>query len=192
MKTASATQRPDRALLRNTLMRLTMPQKLLSIVVTLVVALIWWPLLQRLVRFGDSIDYSGLHALGSDGLSFIQHYGTYVWWFAGLLCTLLIIYMLYNFVVFTYRLWQQRAVSESTLNTLIPQLSPDACEVIHWTWSERRNPITIGDLQRASHELGCGRFEKIRLAERQATLLNTHRNAKTVPTNDLQSPEFHV
>lgn len=192
MKTASATQRSDRALLRNTLMRLTMPQKLLSLIVVIVVALIWWPLVQRLVRFGDTIDYSGLHALGADGLSFIQHYGTYVWWFIGLLCTLLIIYMLYSFVVFTHGLWQQRAVSESTLNTLVPQLSPDACEVIHWTWAERRNPITIGDLQRAAQELGNNRFDKIRMAERQAALLNTHRNADAAPKNDLQSAEFHV
>ena len=192
MKTASATQRSDRALLRNTLMRLLMPQQVFNLVVVLVVALIWWPLLKGLVHFGDTIDYSGLHALGTDGLSFIQHYGTYVWWFVGLLCTLIIIYMLYNFTAYTYRVWQQRAVSEHTLNTLVPQLSPDACEVIHWTWSERRNPITIGDLQRASLELRNDRFDKIRIAERQAELLNTHRNAQTSSTNDLQSVEFHV
>ena len=63
MKTASATQRPDRALLRNTLMRLTMPQKLLSIVVTLVVALIWWPLLQRRSGYRWLIFYSALRYL---------------------------------------------------------------------------------------------------------------------------------
>lgn len=173
-------------------MYLTLPQKILSLVVVVVVALLWWPLLQRIVHLGDRLDYSGLKALGEDGLIFIQHYGAYVWWFIGLVCTLLLLYMLYQFILFTYRVWQAREVNASTLNNLVNKLSAQACEVIHWTWTERRNPITVGDLQRALHELSQQRFEKIRIVEQQAALLDARRKQSDSTTKDLQSVEFRV
>lgn len=66
MKQNPTTQptRQDDALLRNALLKLTAAQKITCVVAIIVVALIWYDLLNRLVAFGHDLDYSGLHALG--------------------------------------------------------------------------------------------------------------------------------
>ena len=58
------------------------------------------------------------------------------------------------------------------LCTLI-DLSPGAVQVLQWSWQDRREPITVGVLQRTQRQLQNGRAARIELAERHAALLDT-------------------
>ncbi|MFA7670437.1 MAG: hypothetical protein WCX93_13930 [Burkholderiaceae bacterium] len=66
-----------------------------------------------------------------------------------------------------------RRVSADIIAVLASRLSPAAAQVVHWSWPNRREPITVGVLQRARHELQNGRAAQIELAERHAALLDT-------------------
>jgi hypothetical protein len=164
--------RQDRTLLRNTLLRLTALQKIVCTVVVAVVALVWYDLLNRLVAFGRGIDYEGLHALGVQAMALLKQYNPFFWWAVVALCTLIIAYFLYGFVQGAIRRVRAKMVGEETIQTLASQLSEPALEVLRWSWQDRREPITVGDLQRAAAELRSGRAQKIALARRQAALLD--------------------
>jgi len=45
-------------------------------------------------------------------------------------------------------------------------------QVVQWSWHNRREPITVGVLQRALRELQSGRAARIELASRHAALLD--------------------
>ncbi|MCQ9618025.1 hypothetical protein L1889_16240 [Paenalcaligenes niemegkensis] len=182
----------DSTVLRSTIIKLTATQKILSASVIVVVALIWWDLLNRLIAFGRGIDYSGLSALGLDTIALIQQYNPFFWWTLVVICTFIIAYFLYRFTLYTHVLWQRRSVDETVFAELIKNLSASACEVINWAWHDRRHPITVGDLQRAANELRSGRFSKISLAEQHAALVDAGRKRTETDENNLQSVEFHV
>jgi len=174
MKPNSPPQPPtsqDRALLRNTLLKLTAAQKILCVVVIIGVALIWYDLLNRMVAFGRGIDYEGLHALGVQAVAFMKQYNPFFWWAVVALCTLIIAYFLHGFVKATQRRVRAKLVGEDTIASLSAQLSEAAREVLRWSWQDRREPITVGDLQRAHAEMRSGRYAKITLARRHAALL---------------------
>lgn len=165
--------RQDDAVLRNTLLKLTAAQKILCTVVVAAVALIWYDLLNRLIAFGRGLDYTGLHALGAQIVEFLKHYNPFFWWGVVALCTLIIAYFLYGFIQSTQRWSQARLVSAETLAELLKHLSAPAREVLNWAWQDRRDPMTVGDLQRAHRELRAGRFGKIQLSARHAALLDS-------------------
>src|SRR5690554_4263318 len=100
--------RRDVTLVRRTLHHLTAAQKITCAVVIVITALIWWSLLKRLLTFGRSIDYSGLHALGAQTVALLQQYNPFFWWGIVILATLLIIYILYGFVASTQRRVRQK------------------------------------------------------------------------------------
>lgn len=182
----------DSTVLRRTIIKLTATQKILSASVIVVLALVWWDLLNRLIAFGRGIDYSGLGALGLDTIALIQHYNPFFWWTVVAICTFIIAYFLYRFTLHTHRIWQARLVSETVFAELVTQLSAPACEVINWAWEDRRHPITIGDLQRAAAELRANRFSKISLAAHHASLIDARCKRATNDENHLQSVEFRV
>lgn len=163
--------RQDAALLRNTLLKLTATQKILCVVVVALVVLIWYDLLNRLVAFGRGIDYGGLHALGVQTIALLKQYNPFFWWAVVALCTLIIAYFLYGFVQGTQRRARLKQVDEETVGMLAHELSDPALEVLRWVWNERRDPITVGDLQRTAYELKRGRAAKITLVRRHAALV---------------------
>lgn len=178
--------RQDDALLRNALLKLTATHKIICAVVIAAVAMVWWDLLNRLVTFGDRVDYSGLHVLGPQAVEFLRIYNPFFWWGIVALCTLIIAYFLYSFVQSTQRRVNGKLVSAETLAPLVSQLSAPAVEVLRWVWYERRNPITVGDLQRTAHELRASRAGKITLAREHAAILAQPGALSNVP-KDLQS-----
>ncbi|MDS1139867.1 hypothetical protein RE432_05425 [Pusillimonas sp. SM2304] len=174
MKPNPLTQQPtsqDRTLLRNTLLKLTATQKIVCAVVIIAVVLIWYDLLNRLIAFGNNIDYDGLHALGVQAVNLLKQYNPFFWWAVVALCTLIIAYFLYGFVRGTQRTVRARLVKEETVTLLASQLSEPAREVLRWAWQDRRDPISVGDLQRAYAEMRNGRAAKITLARRHAAVL---------------------
>lgn len=182
-----APTRQDGALLRNTLLKLTAVQKILCTVVIMAVILIWYDLLNRLIKFGHGVDYSGLHALGAQAVEFLNLYNPFFWWAIVVLCTLIIAYFLYCFVQRSLRRVRSKLVSAQTIHELSAGLSESAREVLVWAWNDRRDPITVGDLQRAAHEIRSGRVRKINLAREHSAALDARR-PDAPETASLQSP----
>lgn|SRR5690606_35108214 len=176
MKPDSQVHQPtgqDRALMRNALLKLTAVQKIICAAVIIITALIWYDLLKRLVAFGRGIDYGGLHALGGQAIALLKQYNPFFWWAVVALCTLIIAYFLYGFVQAMQRRSRARVVSEETIALLAGRLSEPAREVLRWAWNDHREPVSVGDLQRAYNELRNGRYDRITLARRHKALLSS-------------------
>ena len=165
--------RADASRLRNTVLKLTAATRAFTVAVVIVVALAWWFLLHRLIAFGRNLDYSGLEALSGQIATFVKQYNPFFWWAIVALCTLIIAYFLYGFAGAMNRRARARRVDAATVAGLVGNLSPPATQVLHWSWQNRREPITVGVLQHALHELQHGRAAQIELAERHAALLDT-------------------
>lgn len=178
--------RRDEALLRSTLLKLTAAQKILCTVVIAVVALIWYDLLNRLIAFGRHIDYSGLQVLGVQAVELIKLYNPFFWWAVVALCTLIIAYFLYTFVKSTQRKIYSKFVSAEIIRDLANQFSDPANEILRWVWADRRDPITVGDLQRLLNEMRTGRANKITLTREHAAAVDGLAQA-TESNNSLQS-----
>jgi len=172
-QTSSSLATPqDTSVLRSTLLKLTATQKILCTVVVAVVAIVWYDLLNRMVAFGDEIDYSGLQVLGGEGIAFLQRYNPFFWWALVALCTLIIAYLLFGFVQSSRQRVQAKIVGAETFQSLVAQLSEPARDVLRWAWQDRSQPVTVGVLQRTAEELRSGRAGKIVLSRLQAQLLD--------------------
>lgn len=163
--------RQDRALLRSTLLRLTATQKLLCVAGVLAVAWLWYVVAGRILVWGLALNYEGLQAFGPQAIALLQQYSPFFWWALIIALTLIIAYFLYGIVQSSQRAIRLRIVDTNTVRGLAQQLSLHGIEVLQWAWSDRREPLRIGDLQRAYAELGAGRYGKIVQAREHAALL---------------------
>lgn len=182
MKNANFTNQPtpaDRALLRRTLWSLTARHTLVCTVVVLVVALAWFSALKRVLAFGKTVDYSGLSSLGVQAIALLQQYNPFFWWAVVVLCTLIIAYFLKVFVLASHRQAMARVISEPAVARLAAELSPAAIDVLNWAWVNRREPLRVGDLDRAAKEVRGGRAARIHLARRHEALLGTNRETQS-------------
>ena len=163
----------DSQTLRNTLFKLCATATIVCAVIIVAVVIIWWDLLNRLISFGRGLDYSGLQALSIQNLALIKQYNPFFWWTVVGIISLIIAYLLHGFVQAVMRRNRQRIVDESTIAHLARILSRPARDVILWAWPDQRNPLTVGDLQRAHGEMRSGRYSKMQLAQQQNLLLQT-------------------
>lgn len=171
--------RGDVTLVRRTLHHLTATQKITCAVVIVVAALVWWSILKRLLAFGRGIDYSGLQVLGTQTITLLQQYNPFFWWGVVALGTLLLVYILYGFVVSTQHRVSRKLLSRSTVQQLSTQLSESGLEVLNWAWQDRRNPMTVGNLQQTLVEMRSNRASKITLARQHEALLDTSLQERT-------------
>lgn len=163
--------RQDTQVLKQALHKLNATAIIISVVTIVVVAVIWWGLLNRLISFGTSLDYSGLEGLGVQNIARLKQYNPFFWWTIVALISLLIVYMLYQFCTNVFLRNRQKIVDETTIANLSRALSPAAKKVIFWIWQDPMHPITVGVLQRSLEEIKTGRFEKIHLAQLHIELL---------------------
>lgn len=169
--TSNQPTRQDRTLLRQTLWSLTAAHKAVSVIVIALVALAWFSVLKRVLAFGQTVDYSGLNVLGVRAIALLQQYNPFFWWAVVVLCTLIIAYFLKLFVQGSRARAMARTISVPVVERLAASLSPSALDVLNWSWSNRREPLRVGDLDRALKEMGSGRAARIELARRHQALL---------------------
>lgn len=171
--------RDDTRLVRRTLRHLTAAHQITCLVVIIITALVWWNVLKRILAFGRGIDYSGLHALGAQTVTLLQQYNPIFWWGIIALGTLLIIYALYGFVASTQQRARRKLLTRDIVAQLASQLSEPGLEVMKWAWQDRRNPMTVGNLQQTLVEMRSNRASKITLARQHEALLDTSLQERT-------------
>lgn len=177
----------DRVTVHQAILRLTAIYKGIAIAVVAVAALVWITIISRILHFGRTLDYSGLEALGIDA-DLIKQYNPFFWWTVVVICTLLISYLLFNFVQYTRQRASQKIISDSDLQQLLTKISPAASHVLAWAWENRRHPITVGVLQQTTEQLGANRYSLICLAKDQESLLQQHLQPKT----NVEEPLHHL
>lgn len=160
-----------------TILRLTAIYKSIATVVVIIGALVWITIINRILHFGRTLDYSGLEALGIDA-ALIKQYNPFFWWTVVVICTLLVSYLLFQFVQNTRKKASQKIVSQTDLESLLNTISPSTSQVIAWAWKNRRHPITVGVLQQAATQLRANRYSLICLAKAQESQLQNHLQAK--------------
>jgi len=162
----------DRHALHKAIFRYTLISRIAAAITVLVVCLIWWAIINRVLRFGRTRDYAAFDTLGPELLAWIQKYNPFFWWGLVVVCSIFILYALYAFVVFLHRRSQHIPISARSLEQLLGELNPASREVLSWVWDDRKNPITVGVLQRTALALRQGRYDLIRLSQEHAQLIN--------------------
>jgi hypothetical protein len=72
-------------------------------------------------------------------------------------------------------------VGTDVLAELAPNLSEESLGVLRWTWGDRQEPFTVGDLRRSLSEIRHNRIGKIAMVAEQAQILE---GAASRPTRD--------
>lgn len=163
--------RQDKRVLKQALHKLNATAIIISVVSIVVVAVIWWGLLNRLISFGNNLDYSALEGLGVQNIARLKEYNPFFWWTVVALISLLIVYLLHQFCSNIFQHTRQKIVDETTIANLSRALSPEAKKVIFWVWQDPMHPVTVDVLQRSLQEIKTGRLEKMHLAQIHSELL---------------------
>ncbi len=184
MKTSDAPRLRDRHALHKTIFRYTLMSRALATLVVVAVALFWWAAATKIIAFGRTRDYAVFDSLGAEILDWVERYHLFFWWGLVIICSIFIAYFLYVFVVFVHRRSQLTPISAHSVAQLLRELQPGSCEVLAWVWQDRREPITVGVLQRTVQALRHGRYELIKLSQAHADLLEQHQEQqRTQPLN---------
>ena len=173
--------RRDIRLLRRTVFNLSAASNLASVLIVVLAAVAWWPAVQKIRAFGETIDYSGLQALGPTVVERLQEYNPIFWWLAIIIGTLLLVYVLYALVMAIQRRLRRKLVRQITISGLAQQLSEPAREVLAWAWHDRREPISVGILQQTLTQMHSGRASRIALAREHAAALALAQDEPEMP-----------
>lgn len=175
--TSPASVRQDCRLIGQTLLKLALPRLIVRAIVIAVALVIWYLVAQWILAFGRSMNYDFLHSLGQPTVDMVQKVNPYLWWAVAAIWSLI--------VFFTVRAWLSASlaagsatpVGTDVLAGLAPQLSDESLGVLRWTWGDRQEPFTIGDLRRSLSELRHRRIDKIAMVADQAAILDNPASA---------------
>ncbi|MFV0282819.1 MAG: hypothetical protein ACK5JE_03390 [Castellaniella sp.] len=165
----------DLALLRRILLKLTATAKILSAILVVVIALLWYDALNRLLAFGNGIDYAGNRIVGAEATALLQRYNPYFWGALVTLCSLLLAYLTWLAVRAILTRARLRPVDAVSFQQLSGQLSGAGLDVLMWAWQSRDEPLRAGDLMLARNELAAGRAARLHRAAEQLALLENAR-----------------
>ena len=162
-------------MLRRVLLRLTATPKILATALVVGVVLIWYDGLNRLLAFGNGIDYAGNHIMGAEATALLQRYNPYFWGALVTLASLLLAYLTWLAVRAILARARLRSVDPASFQQLADQLSPAALDVLLWAWQTRDEPLRAGDLMQTRDELSAGRAARLHRAAEQLAVLENAR-----------------
>ena len=162
-------------MLRKILLKLTATARILAATLVVVVVLIWYDVLNRLLAFGNGIDYAGNHIMGAEATALLQRYNPYFWGALVTLASLLLAYLTWLAVRAILARSRLRPVDPASFQQLADQLSGDALDVLLWAWQSRDEPLRVGDLMLARDELSAGRAARLHRAAEQLAVLENAR-----------------
>lgn len=158
-------------LLRNILLKLTATAKIAVAVLIVAIALIWYDVLNRLLAFGDSIDFTGNHLVGAEASALLQRYNPYFWGALVALCTIVVAYLAFLVVRGILARARLKTVDAGSVVRLTNELSAPALDVLLWAWQQPDEPLRVADLQLTRDELQAGRATRLQQARAQRSAL---------------------
>lgn len=167
----SGPTRADRRLLRQTVHAHTLGLFLAGLLGLVIVLWIWARLAQKLLQFGLHIDFDRLHVAGPEAMAILQRINPWFWWVVVILATLIVLRILFAIGRMLAAQARQRPIRSEAFNRLVHQLSAPALDVLLWAWSTPDEPLCVGDVQQAAHELAAHRASRLQTARAQRKAL---------------------
>ncbi|OZI40308.1 hypothetical protein CEG14_00630 [Bordetella genomosp. 1] len=165
--------RQDSRLIGQTLLKLAAPRLTVRAIVIAIAVVIWLLAASWLLAFGRSLTFEGLHSLGEQTVSLITRYNPAFWWGVVAVWTLIVFFALRSWLYADMASTRARMLPPAVLAQLRPQLAEESVAVLRWSWGERDEPFTVGDLQRAHRELRHNRVGKLAAVAEQSAILDT-------------------
>ena len=162
--------RQDSRLIGQTLLKLALPRLLLRAIVIAVALIIWYFVANWILDAGKRVSFEFLHSLGQPTMDMVQKFSP-LWWVGVGIWSLIVFFALRAWLSASLASGRATPVQTEVLAELAPQLSDESLGVLRWTWGDREEPFTVGDLRRSLSEIRHSRIAKIDMVARQAEIL---------------------
>lgn len=172
--TPSASKNSDLSLLNKTLFKLALPRLITRIAVVAVAAIVWLVIANWLLHFGDQQDYAFLKQYSPQISDYLNSINKYIWWGLVLIGSVMLYFMLAAYIENSIKKAGYIVPKQEIMETLIPQLSQSAKDVLVWVWDNQREPITIKNLHDTRNQLRANRVSRLEQIRQQRQLLGLH------------------
>ncbi|MCW3151348.1 hypothetical protein N8H69_02305 [Achromobacter spanius] len=170
--TSPASVRQDSRLIGQTLLKLALPRIVVRAIVIAVAVVLWYLIASWILDFGKRMNYDFLHTLGQPTQDMAQKVNPYIWWVVTGIWTLIVFFSVRAWFSASLASGAATPVSTDVLADLAPNLTEESLGVLRWTWGDRQEPFTVGDLRRALSEIRHNRSGKIAMVAEQAQILD--------------------
>lgn len=169
--TSPASVRQDSRLIGQILLKLALPRLVVRAIVIAVAVVLWYLVASWILDFGKRMNYEFLHSLGQPTMEMVQKVNPYLWWVAAGIWSLIVFFSVRAWFSASLASGAATPVGTGVLADLAPSLSEESLGVLRWTWGDRQEPFTVGDLRRALSEIRHNRIGKIAMVAEQAQIL---------------------
>jgi len=163
--------RGDCRLISQTLRKLSTPRILVRLVVIVAAAILWLWVSSLLLQFGRGLTYASLASFGQQIIDMLVLINPYLWWVVVALWTLIVFFSVRAWFNGSVEAGRAEPVESDAFRMLCARLSPEVRDVMRWSWLNRDEPFTIGDLRRTLAETRHGRIDKIAIVREQEAIL---------------------
>ncbi|MCS3508239.1 hypothetical protein [Achromobacter sp. JUb104] len=179
--TSPASVRQDSRLIGQTLLKLALPRIVVRAIVIAVAVVLWYLIASWILDFGKRMNYDFLHTLGQPTQDMAQKVNPYIWWVVAGIWTLIVFFSVRAWFSASLASGAATPVGPDVLADLAPNLTEESLGVLRWTWGDRQEPFTVGDLRRALSEIRHNRIGKIAMVAEQAQILD---GSASLPARD--------
>lgn len=179
--TSPASVRQDSRLIGQTLLKLALPRIVVRAIVIAVAIVLWYLIASWILDFGRRMNYDFLHTLGQPTQDMAQKVNPYIWWVVAGIWTLIVFFSVRAWFSTSLASGAATPVGTDVLADLAPNLTEESLGVLRWTWGDRQEPFTVGDLRRALSEIRHNRIGKISMVAEQAQILD---GSASLPARD--------
>jgi len=163
--------RGDCRLIAQTLNKLSTPRILLRLVVIVAAIIIWLWVSSLLLNFGRGLTYTSFASMGQQVIDMLTMINPYLWWVVVVLWTLIVFFSVRGWFNAHVDSGKAAPVHADDFRTLCARLSPEVRDVMNWSWANRDEPFTVGDLRRTLAEVRHGRIDKLAIVREQEAIL---------------------
>ncbi len=181
--------RQDRRLIGQALFKLALPRLAILAVGIVIAVAVWLYATNWLLDLGPRVGLDWLHILGPQGAEFLGHLiNPYLWWVLVAIWTIIVLYVLKSWIGASLAASRVYTLDSGVLAQLRPRLCDEVVDVLRWVWSDRNEPFTVCDLQRAHQELRSNRIGKIALVRVQSAILDQPAGGDSATPEDRARP----
>ncbi|MEJ7138615.1 hypothetical protein [Amphibiibacter pelophylacis] len=160
--------RTDSQRLRAQINRQALPHRAFALIGVAVLAALWYWVARELLALGSSLTYDTIQAMDGQITRLLQRASPYLWGAVVLVWTLVMLAIAMAWLRWRGRELRALPVDPQAFAEMAPSLCDEVLDVIGWCWTApRREPLTLGDLQRTLTEIRHGRIDKLAHMRRQ-------------------------